>query len=76
MGTFPLRCIDYEDLMIMDSTTYYDEYKKWNEQLTYRPQREDYTNASREVRNVIVEYIEGRVDIEQAEEALEHFLAI
>lgn len=74
MGTLPLRNVYYEDLMIMDATAYYGDYKELSDKLTYRPQREDYTHASREVRKVIVSYMEGNASLEEAETALHTFL--
>ena len=74
MGTLPLRYVYYEDPMIMDSTAYYDDYKRLSAGLTYRQQRDDYTFASREVRNVIENYIEGKAELDEAETAMETFL--
>lgn len=74
LGTLPLRRVDYDDPMIMDSTAYYGAYKRLSDGLNYRPQREDYTNASRKVRSLLVDYIENRATLEQAETAFIQFI--
>lgn len=74
LGTLPLRRIDYDDPMIMDSAEYYGAYKELSDELIYRPQRDDYTNASREVRRLLVDYIENRTTLEQAETAFVQFI--
>ena len=74
LGTLPLCYAYYEDPVILDYTTYYGDYEKLSEGLTYRPQRDNYTFVSREIRGVIVDYIEGRATLEQAESALHTFL--
>lgn len=74
LGTLPLRRVDYDDPMIMDSMAYYGAYKKLSDELNYRPQREDYTNASRKVRSLLVDYIENRATLEQAETAFVQFI--
>lgn len=74
IGTLPLHRADYDDPMIMDSAAYYGAYKEQKDELIYRPQRDDYTNASREVRSLLTDYIENRATLEQAETAFVQFI--
>lgn len=74
LGTLPLRHADYDDPMIMDSAAYYGAYKELSDELTYRPQRDDYTNASRKVRSLLADYMEDRAALEQAETAFIQFI--
>lgn len=74
LGTLPLRRADYDDPIIMDSASYYGVYKEQSNKLIYRPQRDDYTNASRKVRTILADYIENRATIEQAETAFVQFI--
>lgn len=74
LGTLPLRREDYDDPMIMDSAAYYGVYKELSDELIYRPQRDDYTNASRKVRSLLADYIENKATLEQAETAFVQFI--